>query len=335
MRIQYFTAEDWQEPYVREKLPDDDITFHTGPIDAEPELTDTDAEALCIFIDSKVGKEELERFPNVKLIATRSTGFDHIDLEAVKERDITVMNVPSYGEHTVAEFAFSLILALSRRVIDADEAVREAGTFVQDGLRGFDLRGKTLGIIGCGHIGMHAIAMGNGFGMHVLGFDVHQDPDLAEKNHFEYASLDDLLARSDIVSIHVPHNPHTHHLLNKENMPKMKKGAYLINTARGAIVDTDALVEVLKSETLAGAGLDVLESEGELSDPLELLTAPHPNQDAIRDALADHYLIHHPRVIVTPHVAFDTDEAVRRIIDTTVGNIKNFTSGEPKNAVGA
>ncbi|MBI2025381.1 hydroxyacid dehydrogenase [Candidatus Kaiserbacteria bacterium] len=320
MKIHYFSGEAWEEAYVKAKLPDEEITFHEGSLAAFPELTDPDADVLCTFIESKIGEEEL------------STGYDHIDLNTAKARGIAVVNVPFYGENTVAEFTFALLLALSRRVIDADERVRD-GAFSPSGLRGFDLAGKTIGVVGCGHIGVHAIRMANGFGMKVLGFDVTRNDDLAKTLNFTYATLPELLAASDIVTLHVPYNAHTHHLINKENIGSFKKGAYLINTSRGAVVETDALVEALKSGTLAGAALDVLEEEGDMNDEAALLTAPHPNAEAIRTALENHYLIEHPRVIVTPHLAFNTTEAVERILNTTIENIKSFGAGSPTNIV--
>lgn len=332
MKIHYFSGEAWEEAYVKAKLPDEEITFHEGSLAAFPDLTDPEAEVLCTFIESKIGEEELKRFPKLKLIATRSTGYDHIDLNTAKARGIAVVNVPFYGENTVAEFTFALLLALSRRVIDADERVRD-GAFSPSGLRGFDLAGKTIGVVGCGHIGVHAIRMANGFGMKVLGFDVTRNDDLAKTLNFTYATLPELLAASDIVTLHVPYNAHTHHLINKENIGSFKKGAYLINTSRGAVVETDALVEALKSGTLAGAALDVLEEEGDMNDEAALLTAPHPNAEAIRTALENHYLIEHPRVIVTPHLAFNTTEAVERILNTTIENIKSFGAGSPTNIV--
>jgi len=332
MKIHYFSGETWEDAYVRAKLTGEDIDFHEGSLASYAELSDPDATVLCTFIESHIGEAEMNRFPALKLIATRSTGFDHIDLLAAKARGIAVANVPFYGENTVAEFTFALLLALSRRVIDADERVRE-GTFSPRGLRGFDLAGKTIGVVGCGHIGMHVIRMANGFGMKVLGFEVHQDPARAQEFNFTYAALPELLAESDIITLHVPYNEHTHHLINKENIAGIKKGAYLVNTARGAVVETDALVEALKTGTLAGAALDVLEEEGDLDDEAVLLTAEHPNADAIKTALENHYLINHPRVIVTPHTAFNTTEAVERILDTTIENIKNFAAGTPTNAV--
>lgn len=331
--IHYFSGESWEEDFVRARLSAENIVFHEKSLSAYPELTDTDATVLCTFIESPIGETEFNRFPSLKLIATRSTGFDHIDLKAAQARGIMVANVPSYGEHTVAEFAFALLLALSRRIIDADERVRETGVFSPVGLRGFDLAGKTIGIVGCGHIGTHMIRMANGFGMKVLGCDAHQSKELSEALNFSYATLSNLLATSDIISVHVPYNAHTHHLINRENIGNLKKGAYLINTARGAVIETQALVDALKNGSLAGAALDVLEEEGHLADEAALLTAPHPQEEALKIVLADHYLINHPRVIVTPHLAFNTTEAVERIIETTIENIRAFEAGAPINIV--
>ena len=207
---------------MKAKLPSEDITFHKDAFSAYPDLTDPEADALCTFIESPIGEAEMSRFPALKLIATRSTGFDHIDLAAAKTRGIAVANVPFYGENTVAEFAFALLLALSRRIIDADERVR-AGTFSPTGLRGFDLAGKTIGIVGTGHIGAHVIKMAQGFGMKIIGFDAYPNQDLSHTLNFPYVSLPELLAQSDIISLHVPYNPHTHHLINKENIGSIKR----------------------------------------------------------------------------------------------------------------
>jgi len=333
MKIHFFSSEPSQEGFIRESLPGIDIEFHEKPLGAYPDLTDVEATALCIFMDTPIGEAELNRFPAVTLITTRSTGFDHIDLAVAKAKGVTVANVPFYGANTVAEFAFALLLALSRRIIDADERVRETGTFSQDGLRGFDLYGKTLGVVGCGHIGEHVIRMGNGFGMKVLGFDTQQDPAKAAELHFTYSSLEELFGASDIITVHVPYNEHTHHLINRENITHFKKGSYLINTARGAVVETEAIIAALKDGTLLGAGLDVLEEEGELTEEVQLLTSPHPKEQDLKTALENHYLINHPRVIVTPHVAFNTTEAVGRILDTSIENIKRFAAGTPANVV--
>ncbi|MCX6790452.1 MAG: NAD(P)-binding domain-containing protein [Candidatus Kaiserbacteria bacterium] len=332
MNIHYFSGEAWEEAYVRAKLPRETITFHEKSLAAYPDLVDPEMEVLCTFIESPVGEAEMVRFPGLKLIATRSTGFDHIDLAAAKTHGITVVNVPSYGENTVAEFAFALLLSLSRRIPEAEASVKN-GVFSPTDFRGYDLEGKTIGIIGCGHIGMHMIRMANGFGMKVLGFETHPDEERARANNFTYASLNDLLAESNIISLHVPYNPHTHHLINKENIGSIKKGAYLINTARGAVVETEALVGALQSGILAGAGLDALEEEGDMADETALLFSPHPNEASLKITLENHYLINHPRVIVTPHLAFNTTEAIERIVSTTTENIRHFAEGTVTNTV--
>ncbi|MFA5997905.1 MAG: hydroxyacid dehydrogenase [Candidatus Paceibacterota bacterium] len=332
MHIHYFSGEAWEEEFVRTRLTGHDITFHSETVAASPDFADPQAEVLCAFIESPIGEAEMQRFPALKLIATRSTGFDHIDLAAAKARGIAVANVPFYGENTVAEFAFALLLALSRRIIDADERVR-GGAFSPAGLRGFDLAGKTIGVVGTGHIGAHVIRMSKGFGMQVVGFDAFPNAELSHTLDFSYVSLPELLAASDIVTLHVPYNPQTHHLINRENIGSLKKGAYLINTARGAVVETQALVDALTSGSLAGAALDVLEEEGELNDEMKLLTAPHPNAEALKVTLENHYLIEHPRVIVTPHLAFNTQEAVERILNATIENIQKFAAGTPANVV--
>ncbi len=329
MKIHYFSGEEWERGYVKTQLQGEEIVFHADSLAAQPELADPEATALCIFVDSSIGEAEMARFPALKLIATRSTGFDHIDLTAAKARGITVTTVPFYGENTVAEFAFALLLALSRRVIDADERVR-SGVFSHAGLRGFDLAGKTIGVIGTGHIGAHVIRMAQGFAMKVVAFDAYPNEDLSHTLNFTYLPLPELLATSDIITLHVPYNPHTHHLINKENIGSIKKGAYLINTARGAVVETDALVEALKSGVLAGAALDVLEEE----DDMGAEVSPQASNETMKTVLENHYLINHPRVIVTPHTAFNTTEAVTRILDTTIENIRHFAAGAPTNVVG-
>lgn len=334
MNIHYFSGEDWEEKYVRAKLPKEDITFHNGSLASFPDLTDADAQVLCTFIETPIGEDVFKRFPKLKLVATRSTGYDHIDLVSAKAHGISVANVPFYGENTVAEFAFALLLAVSRRIIDADERVRETGIFSPNGLRGFDLAGKTLGVIGTGHIGAHMIRMAQGFGMKVIGFDAFPNAELSHTLGFLYLPLTQLLAAADILTLHVPYNKDTHHLINKNNIDLCKKGSYLINTARGAVVETEALVQGLQSGRIAGAGLDVLEEEGELADEAAFLTAPHPNEAGIKIVLENHYLISHPRVVVTPHLAFNTTEAVERILDTTIENIQQFKDGAPINIVG-
>ncbi len=333
MKIIYFSREDWEQDYVKGKLPSDDITFFEGPLQDYPTQTDEEADTLCVFVKSKIGKEEMDRFPNLKFIATRSTGFDHLDLEEAEKRGIVISNVPFYGANTVAEQAFALILNLSRRTYESYDRVLKEGKFSPEGLRGFDLKGKTIGIVGTGNIGSHAIKMAKGFGMNVLAFDVKHNDELAKELDFKYVEFDELLAGSDIISLHAPYNEHTHHMINSKNIGKIKKGAYLINTARGGLVETRALITALESGTLAGAGLDVLEEEGYMDDDTELLVEEHPNPESLRVLLANQYLIDHPQVIITPHNAFNTKEAIERIVDTTIENIQAFGKGESMNVI--
>ncbi len=333
MKLVYIAEEEWEQEYLEERLSE--AGYETEfLISKDGELEgDADAEALSIFITTHIGAKELDKFPNLKIIATRSTGFDHIDLVEAKKRGILVCTVPSYGVNTVAEFAFALILALSRRIYDAYKRVSNTGSFSQEGLRGFDLSGKTIGVVGTGHIGVHAIQMAKGFAMNVIAFDAFPKEGLDKELGFTYVSLNELLNKSDIVTLHVPYNPQTHHLINKDNIHEFKKGAYLINTARGAVVETEALVTALQENVLAGAGLDVLEEEGDMQDEARLFSLPHPREEELKTTLANHYLIDHPRVIVTAHIAFNSQEAVERILDTSAENLTAFAKGTPQNTI--
>ncbi len=291
-----------------------------------------DADIISLFINSTASKEVLEQLPNVKLIVARSTGYDNVDCAYAKEKGILVANAPTYGSRTVAEFAFGLIFSFSRKIEAAHQQLKTQGDFSIDQLQGFDLEGKTLGIIGVGKIGREMVKLANAFHMKILGCDPRPDMALAEEAGFEYVPLIELLSASDIISIHVPYLPDTHHLLNKENMRFIKKGAYLINTARGEIVETEALVEVLKNGILAGAGLDVLEGERELKEEIHLTaSADHPRN--FKTLLNDYMLLDMPNVIVTPHIAFYSKEAVQRILGLTAESIKGFIAGKPVNLV--
>lgn len=291
------------------------------------------AEVVSPFVASDLGGEVLERLPRLKLIATRSTGFDHIDLAYCRRAGIAVCNVPDYGDHTVAEHAFALLLAVVRRIPQAYERVRR-GDFSTDGLRGFELAGKTLGVIGAGRIGRRAIAIGRGFSMQVLAFDVAPDPQAARDLGFQYADLPEVLAASDVITVHVPGGAGARSLISDTEFAAMKPGAILVNTARGGVVDAGALVRALRSGRLAGAGLDVVAEERALRDEAEIFrddSALVPDQ--LRALIADHALLRFPNVLITPHIAYDTQEAVGRIIDTTLANIEAFARGAAQNRV--
>lgn len=333
MKIIYFYKEELEAAYIKEHLAGNELVLLKGALGDYADFRDDQAEMLCVFVDSVVHKEEMDRFPSLKHIATRSTGFDHIDTAEAKTRGITVSYVPGYGENTVAELAMGLLLTVSRKLYESIKKVQEEGLFSQAGLKGFDLKGKTIGILGTGRIGLHMIRMAKGFDMNIIAFDAFPKPALEGEYGFKYVTFDELLAQSDVLSVHLPYMKETHHIINVGNITKMKKGSVLINTARGALVETEALMKGLKEEILLGVGLDVLEEEGYIEDETKLLFAEHPNAESLRVTLSNHYLIEHPRAIITPHNAFNTGEAIMRILETTTENMQAFTKGEAKNLV--
>ncbi len=292
-----------------------------------------DVEVLIPFIHSKVGPAEFEAMPKLRLIATRSTGYDHIDLNLAQKRGVAVANVAGYGETAVAEYTFALMLTLSRKVHLA-YARTQRGDFTLEGLRGFDLYHKTLGVLGSGAIGLHVIRIATGFGMKVLAYDVMQNRLLSEVLGFSYVPLNELLAQSDIVSLHAPAIPATYHMINKETLSQLKRGAYLINTARGSLVDTSALAWALDNGILAGAALDALEGEEFLEHEEELINTPGA-EEKLKMLVHNHVLQRRQNVILTPHNAFNSEEALRRIQDTTIEGVKAFLAGTPRNLVKA
>lgn len=220
--------------------------------------------------------------PRLGLVTTRSTGFDHIDLQACRERGIAVCTVPDYGSATVAEHAFALLLALSRRIPEAQSRARR-GSFSYRGLTGFDLEGKVLGVVGCGRIGQHVMRIAGGFGMQRLAFDPSPQPGLDISLGIQFVPLPELLRRSDVVSLHGPLTSDTHHLFDDDAFAQMKPGAVLINTARGDLVDSRALERAFDRGIVSAAGLDVLEEEGDLPDDLPMGSTARLDGLCLRD----------------------------------------------------
>ncbi|MHB9134242.1 MAG: NAD(P)-dependent oxidoreductase [Armatimonadota bacterium] len=290
-----------------------------------------DAEILSVFIHSQVTREVIDRMHGLRMVATRSTGYDHIDIAACNERGIPVSNVPRYGENTVAEHTFGLMLSLSRKIHKAYQRTI-AGDFSLQGLEGFDLKGKTLGVVGAGSIGLHVIRIAKGFGMDVIAYDVKPNMLISEVLGFEYASLENLLRRSDIISLHAPLLPSTHHMINGDTIKLIKPGALLINTARGGLVDTEALIDALDQGILTGAGLDVVEGEELIEEEERLVRAPESDAQ-MRMIIRQYILLRRPDVVITPHMAFFSKEARERILDTTIENIHAFLAGHPQNVV--
>ena len=292
----------------------DGFEFHIyPPLRTAEEIVEAaeGADILCMRDQfGQVSKEVFAQLPNLKLVVTRSVGFDHIDLQEATRRSIPVCHIPDYGAHMIAEQAFGLLLAVARNIVQGNERYKVEHRFSDQGFRGIELFGKTLGVIGTGRIGMHCIQIAKGFGMHVVANDLHENKRAAEDLGFRYLPLEDLLAESDFVSLNVTLSESTHHLINADQFAQMKKGAILVNTSRGAVVDTEALMQALQSGHLWGAGLDVLEDE--------------------RDVYHDFGDLN---VVVTPHLGWYTDGAVNRILQITFDILTSFQQGEVINRV--
>lgn len=332
MKILVTEVEEWERQSFHRLREEHEVVFTSGPLNQEAADKYTDVEAICPFIYSSLQAQDLQLLPELKLIATRSTGFDHIDREYCTEHDITLCNVPSYGKNTVAEHVFGLLLTISHNLREALERTQR-GDFSMSGLQGFDLRGKTLGVIGTGEIGQCVIAIAIGFGMEVLAFDVNPDREAARHAGFRYVDMTELLEASDIVTLHVPANEQTRHMMSTDQFSTMREGAVLINTSRGSIVDVQALLHALTEGRLLAAGLDVLPEEPVIKEEAELLRTLYQEEHDQRTLLADHVLLRLSNVYITPHSAFNTREAVQRILDTSVDNINGFIAGKPQNVV--
>ncbi len=332
-KIIFFEIETWEEPIFKANFPQDEVIFSTKVLELYQEYDKNmfDAEVLSTFVFSQLTSKLLSLFSNLKCIVTRSTGYDHIDIDYCKEKGIIVSNVPQYGVHTIVEHTFALMLALSRKIVLSVERTRK-GNFDLEGLQGMELYGKTLGVIGTGNIGNVVCQIALGFGMKVIAYNRHPEEEL-EKLGVQFVSLDALLAQSDIATIHLPYVPETKHLINLQNIEKMKKGSLLINTARGPIVETQAILTGLEKGILSGAGLDVLEEECGIREEKELLTSAFSESCDLKTQLMDHILLNRDDVIVTPHNAFHSKEAMDHILQTTVENIQGFLAGKPQSVV--
>ena len=317
MVITFFEINNIEKERFKENLKGHTLRFFEENIQNVEQEKYLDSDVISVFIHSKVDKENIDKCSNLKVIATRSTGTDHIDLEYANSRKILVKNVALYGENTVAEHTFALMLALSRKIHESYINTAN-GNFSTEGLMGFDLKGKTIGIIGGGRIGLHVARMARSFGMHVRVYDINKDYFLSELINFKYVSLDELLNISDIISLHVPLNRHTTHMINKETISKMKDGVVIINTARGGLINNSDLIAGLESGKIYGAGLDVLEGEEFL---FEENISNSPIENAAKIIVESNILSKKPNVVITPHNAFNSIEAVHRIIDTTINNI--------------
>ncbi len=332
MKAIFFETQLWERDRFQVTFPE--ALVIDAKLNSQNAKTETfkGAKIISTFINSSVTKEVIDAFPDLKLITTRSTGFDHIDVDYCRSRGILVANVPEYGSNTVAEHTFALILSLTRKIYESVNQSKGLN-FNHAQLRGVDLYKKTIGIIGLGKIGKNVLRIAKGIGMNVLVHNRSEDPELARQYDFKYVSIEELLKSSDVVSLHLPLLPQTKHIINKDNIMRLKQGSYLINTARGGLIETEAIVIGLDQGILAGVGLDVLEEEKELGEEAALLISPYRKEVDLKTLVYNHILINHPRVLITPHNAFNSTEALERITQTTVDNIKRFLNDTPQNIV--
>ncbi|MGE3703528.1 MAG: hydroxyacid dehydrogenase [Hyphomicrobiaceae bacterium] len=332
MKVVVFETEEWEHQACLRLEPQHEVECTRERLDPHTAAPYASAEIVSTFVNSQLGADVLTQFPRLKLIATRSTGYDHIDLDWCKAHGVAVANVPDYGDSTVAEHAFALLLAVARNLVESVERTRR-GDFSQTGLRGFELRGKTLGVIGTGRIGRRAIEIARGLGMDVVAYDLYPDEDAATQLGFRYADLDEVLAAADALTLHVPATAGTASLISDREFALMKPDVILINTARGNIVDVPALVRALSDGRVKAAGLDVLPQEPLVREEAQIFRETSTDGYDLKALVANHVLLRFPNVIVTPHIAYNTQSAVRRIIETTVENIEAFGRGEPRHLV--
>jgi len=332
MNIAFFETETWEKELFEQALGDHTLSFSSEPLDRTTLVRHKDAEVLSSFIYSKLSRDVLSQLPKLTLIATRSTGVDHIDRAYCSENGIAVRSVPAYGINTIAEHTFALILALSRKIVSSVERTRR-GNFTLDGLRGFELAGKTLGVVGLGSIGMRVAELARAFDMGVIVHTRTPKIELENTLGITYVDLPNLLGSADVVSIHVPLTTETRHLINKDNIKLAKHGSFLVNTARGGVVETEAILWALEQGILAGCGLDVLEEESALKEERQLLTREFLKTCDLKTQLLNHVLLTKDNVIITPHNAFNSREALAEIVGKTINTITSYISGKLKGLV--
>jgi D-lactate dehydrogenase len=325
MKISVFEIETWERAAFKSLEKDHDVEYSEQKLTLENASQYQDTEVISTFIYSGLNRALLKELPNLKMIATRATGTDNIDNAYCRERSIQVFNVPDYAKSTVAEHTFGLLLTLSHHLYESIDRTRK-GDFTPDGLRGFDLKGKTLGVIGTGSIGRNVIRIGLGFGMKILAYDIHQHEELMHLPNFQYVSMDKLLMDSDVITLHVPSIPQTKNMLSEAAFQKMKTGVVILNTARGDLIDIDAFIKALATGKVSAAGLDVLAEEPVIREEAEILRSIYQKKNNLDQLLADQALLRMRNVVVTPHNAFNTREAIGRILTTTISSIEGFAA---------
>jgi len=341
MKITFTELEEGERRFFEDAFSEHELSF----VDALPDVA-PNTEILSIFIASRIDDAFLAQHPPLRLIAARSTTTDHIDLESCARRGVAVAPVASYGDHIVAEHTFALLLALTRRLREAMDLNRQR-RFSYEALRGTELHGKTFGVLGTGRVGMKTISIARAFGMEVVAHDIAPRPAEATSLGFAYVGFDELLRRSHVISLHTPLTGDTFHILDRESFAKCRRGVLIINTARGRLIDTAALLEALEAGIAGGAGLDVLGEEAALrrqashliSDQIidrlhgEVAGVATERSKQIEKLMLIEKLRARPNVVFTPHIAFNCVESIERINEATAVAIKCFIAGKLPNGV--
>ena len=322
--IAFFGTKPYDEASFNEKNKEFgfELRFFKGHLNRHNVLLTQGVDAVCIFVNDTADAEVIRTMAanGVKLLALRCAGYNNVDLKAAADNGVTVVRVPAYSPYAVAEYTVALMLSLNRKIPRASWRTRD-GNFSLHGLLGFDMHGKTAGIIGTGKIAKILIHILKGFGMNILAYDLYPDYNFARENQIVYTTLDELYHSSDIISLHCPLTEQTKYLINDYSISKMKDGVMIINTGRGLLIHTNALIEGLKTKKVSAAGLDVYEEEGDYFY--------EDKSDKIIDDDVLARLLSFNNVIVTSHQAFFTKEALHNIADTTLRNIKDFEEGRP------
>jgi len=327
MKVAFFSTKGYDRQYFEPANGGrHEIHFLEPTLNEDTQVLACDMDCICLFVNDKLDASLIRSVAEkgVGLIALRCAGFNNIDIEAAIDAGMKIVRVPAYSPHAVAEHAVSLIMTLNRKTHKAYNRVRE-GNFSLDRLTGFDMYGRTVGVIGTGQIGRVFAEIMQGFGCKVLAYDLYKNEAL-EQSGVEYVSIEELLPQCDIVSLHTPLTPDTHHLINEQTLKIMKSGAMLINTSRGALVNTHAAIDALKSRKLGYLGIDVYEQEDQLFF-----------RDLSEQVIEDDIIVRlmtFPNVLITAHQAFFTENALQQIAETTIQNISDFEQGKPlKNEV--
>ncbi len=321
MRVAFFSTQSYDKEYFDKSntMYQHGITYYEASLNKDTAGLAEGYEAACVFVNDTLDKETIEKICNngVKLIALRCAGFNNVDLKIAAENNITVLRVPAYSPHAVAEHTVALILTLNRKTHKAYNRVRD-GNFSLENLMGFTLSGKVVGVIGTGRIGSEFCKIMLGFGCSIIAYDVFESVDLKNRGIF-YKSYEDVFSESDIISLHCPLTPSTNHLINKETISLMKTGVMLINTSRGAVINTHDVVQALENGKIGYLGIDVYEQE-------EGLFFLNLSESIIRDDVIIR-LMAFPNVLVTSHQGFFTKEAMEEIAETTLQNLTDFEKG--------